>query len=867
MSKLQLPRPAGKQPAAAQPQPERPQVPLLETDPAKGLTAEQAAQRMAAGLDNRAAASPTRSETEIIRDNIFTFFNLVFIVLALCLALVGSFANMTFLGVVIANTIIGTVQQLRSKRTVDQLTLVAAHKVRCLRDGKSILLPSEELVRDDIVEFTSGEQICADAVVCTGSAQANEALITGEAEPVPKNVGDVLRSGSFLVSGRCTVRLTHVGAESYASKLATEAREGGHKVAKGEMMRSLDGLIRVIGIALIPMGVVMFLKQYVSLELPLRDSVEATVAALIGMIPEGLYLLTSVALAVSMVRLAQRKVLAQDMNCIETLARVDVLCVDKTGTITEARMEAGEPLLLTPDAWPQDRVYTVLHSIYAGTEPDNDTARAMVQRFGKQNGTPWPRQSAVPFNSAYKWSAATFAEGSFVGGGPPPKNGGPTPQQAPAKRGARPKFEGVVRPPPGGGDSGAVGAPEFVAGARYAELAAQVEPLLEKGSRVLLLARCDAEPDPKVGLDADKLEFVALLPVANRIRPEAPETFRYFAEQGVAVKVISGDNPVAVSEVARQAGIEGAERYVDAATLDTDEKVAEAVRTCTVFGRVTPAQKRKFVKALQADGHTVAMTGDGVNDVLALKDADCGIAMASGAQAASQVAQLVLLESDFSGLPAVVAEGRRVINNIQRSASLFLVKNIFSFLLTFIALFITMPYPLQPLQLSLLSMVTIGIPSFILALEPNHEMVHGKFIQNVLRAALPGGLSDLLLILGIEAFVFAFELPIGTLTTLTTLLLLAVGMAVLWDVCKPFTVAHGVLWGGMLILAGAAIALLGGFLGLERLDMRGMLILIAFLLLVVQTLHSMERGLTAVGDAAALVWKRLPRKSKAEENY
>ena len=281
MSKLQLPRPAGKQPAAAQPQPERPQVPLLETDPAKGLTAEQAAQRMAAGLDNHAAASPTRSETEIIRDNIFTFFNLVFIVLALCLALVGSFANMTFLGVVIANTIIGTVQQLRSKRTVDQLTLVAAHKVRCLRDGKSILLPSEELVRDDIVEFTSGEQICADAVVCTGSAQANEALITGEAEPVPKNVGDVLRSGSFLVSGRCTVRLTHVGAESYASKLATEAREGGHKVAKGEMMRSLDGLIRVIGIALIPMGVVMFLKQYVSLELPLRDSVEATVAALI----------------------------------------------------------------------------------------------------------------------------------------------------------------------------------------------------------------------------------------------------------------------------------------------------------------------------------------------------------------------------------------------------------------------------------------------------------------------------------------------------------------------------------------------------------------------------------------------------------
>ena len=676
MSKLQLPRPAGKQPAAAQPQPERPQVPLLETDPAKGLTAEQAAQRMAAGLDNRAAASPTRSETEIIRDNIFTFFNLVFIVLALCLALVGSFANMTFLGVVIANTIIGTVQQLRSKRTVDQLTLVAAHKVRCLRDGKSILLPSEELVRDDIVEFTSGEQICADAVVCTGSAQANEALITGEAEPVPKNVGDVLRSGSFLVSGRCTVRLTHVGAESYASKLATEAREGGHKVAKGEMMRSLDGLIRVIGIALIPMGVVMFLKQYVSLELPLRDSVEATVAALIGMIPEGLYLLTSVALAVSMVRLAQRKVLAQDMNCIETLARVDVLCVDKTGTITEARMEAGEPLLLTPDAWPQDRVYTVLHSIYAGTEPDNDTARAMVQRFGKQSGTPWPRQSVVPFNSAYKWSAATFAEGSFV-----------------------------------------VGAPEFVAGARYAELAAQVEPLLEKGSRVLLLARCDVEPDPKVGLDADKLEFVALLPVANRIRPEAPETFRYFAEQGVAVKVISGDNPVAVSEVARQAGIEGAERYVDAATLDTDEKVAEAVRTCTVFGRVTPAQKRKFVKALQADGHTVAMTGDGVNDAPALKAADIGCAMGiTGTDVAKGAADMTLTDDNFATIIGACEEGRRIYDNIRKVIQFLLSANLAEVFSVFIATLIGFTI-FQPVQLLWVNLVTDCFPALALGME------------------------------------------------------------------------------------------------------------------------------------------------------
>ena len=558
------------------------------------------------------------------------------------------------------------------------------------------------------------------------------------------------------------------------------------------------------------------------------------VAAVLGMIPEGLYLLASVALAVSVMRLASQKVLVHDMKCIETLARVNVLCVDKTGTITETNMKVHDLILVgsssVPDtesgknapALQKEELSLAVGDFASAMSNDNITMAALKEYFKDNNGK--TAVSMTSFSSEFKYSSVTFSDVSYV-----------------------------------------LGAPEFVLRDDFARYQSEIEAYTSKGFRLLVFGTSETVPDGKaLSGRVTPLGYVLL---SNPIRKEAPETFRYFAEQGVAVKVISGDNPVAVSEVARQAGIEGAERYVDAATLDTDEKVAEAVRTCTVFGRVTPAQKRKFVKALQADGHTVAMTGDGVNDVLALKDADCGIAMASGAQAASQVAQLVLLESDFSGLPAVVAEGRRVINNIQRSASLFLAKNIFSFLLTFISLFITMPYPLQPLQLSLLSMVTIGIPSFILALEPNHEMVHGKFIQNVLRAALPGGLSDLLLILGIEAFVFAFELPIGTLTTLTTLLLLAVGMAVLWDVCKPFTVAHGVLWGGMLILAGAAIALLGGFLGLERLDMRGMLILIAFLLLVVQTLHSMERGLTAVGDAATLVWKRLPRKSKAEETH
>ncbi|MGN0976331.1 MAG: HAD-IC family P-type ATPase [Gemmiger sp.] len=780
-----------------------PVLPVIQAAPDLGLTAAQAAERAEAGLDNRAADSPTKTEQQIIKEHVFTFFNLVFVVLALCLALVGSWHNMTFLGIVVCNTVIGIYQELRAKRTVDKLTLVSQRKVRCVRDGKVTELPSSALVRDDIVEFSAGDQICADAVLRTGQLQANEALITGEADPITKDPGDTLRSGSFVVSGHCRAQLTHVGAQSYANRLTTEAKSG-VKVEKGEMMRSLDGLIRVIGVMLVPMGIVLFLNQYDILKMSLQDSVVSTVAALIGMIPEGLYLLTSVALAVSMMRLAQRKVLAQDMNCIETLARVDVLCVDKTGTITEQKMSVRDMILLDEQNWPRERTEEVLRAFYGDSEPDNDTARALVERFG--GTSPWRCTGTVPFDSAYKWSAAGFAgHGSFV-----------------------------------------VGAPEFVLGARYGEYAARVEPCLSKGYRVLVAAGYNGTPDPKSGLDPAALHPIALILLANRIRPEAPKTFRYFAQQGVAVKVISGDNPMAVSEVARRAGIANAGSYVDASTLRTDEDIARSAQEYTVFGRVTPAQKRKLVKALQAQGHTVAMTGDGVNDVLALKDADCGIAMASGAQAAAQVAQLVLLDSNFAGLPAVVAEGRRVINNIERSASLYLVKNIFSFALSLISLFVTMPYPLQPIQLTLISAVTIGIPSFFLALEPNHERVQGKFLWNVLRAALPGALTNLGLILGVEAFVYAFEFPLEMLYTISTLVVLTVNLIVLFLVCKPFTVFHGILWGGMLAAACVAVAALGPLFGLAPLNLQGALVLAVFMLLALPlmrfVLDLFERG-------------------------
>ena len=706
-------------------------------------------------------------------------------VLAALLVAVGSFDDMLFLLIAVANTGIGIVQQLRSKQTVDKLNLLAAPRANVVRERNLISVPAAQLVRDDVAELAAGDQIPADATVLSGQVQVNEALITGEADAITKAPGDELLSGAFVVSGRCRARLDRVGAESYAARLTLEAKKD-VTVGKSEMMSSLDKLIRIIGILLIPIGVALFVKEFVFLERTAQEAVVSMVAALIGMIPEGLYLLTSVALAVSMIRLAQGKVLAQDMNCIETLARVDVLCVDKTGTITEPHMEVGEVVYLDEEKYAETVVTETLNAFYQSMEADNDTARAMAQKFhGKSL---WHAAQTIPFTSATKWSAAVFpGHGAFV-----------------------------------------VGAPEFIMGNRYADLKEAVDPWSEKGYRVLLVAEYGGVPDQK-GLDPRRVSPMALVALSNRIRPAAPKTFRYFAEQGVAVKVISGDNPVTVSEVARQAGIEGAEKYVDAATLRSDEDIARAVREYTVFGRVTPNQKRKLVRALQRQGHTVAMTGDGVNDVLALKDADCGIAMASGSDAACHAAQLVLLNSDFSAMPKVVAEGRRVINNIQRAAALYLVKNIFSFLLALISLFATFPYPVTPLQLSLLSAVTIGVPSFFLALEPNHSLVKGKFLSNVFRAALPGGLTDLFVVLGVEVFFLTFGFSEAELSTMSAILLIVIGIMVLYEVCKPFDWKRRVLWGAMAGSSAVTILGFGGSFGLSPLGTQAFLVLLVFL--------------------------------------
>ena len=729
-------------------------------DPETGLCAAQVKQRLSSGLSNRVTANQGRTEGQILLQNCLTFFNLIFVIMAVVLALCGSsIKNMTFMIVVIVNTVIGCVQEIRAKRAVDKLTLVAAQTVTCIRDGVSLQVRSDLLVRDDIVVFGPGDQICADGILRRGKLQVNESLITGEADAITKEPGDPLKSGSFVIAGRGRVQLTHVGDETFAAKLAAEAKKD-PKAAKSEMMRSLDKLIRFMGILLIPVGIFLFIHEFRTLQLGLQESTEATVAALVGLIPQGLYLLTSVALAASAIKLTRQRVLVQDMNCIETLARVDVLCVDKTGTITEPVMEVENVVPLTQD--PPEHLEAVLTALYGTQEPDNDTARAMKEMFGGESS--WECTQYLPFTSQTKWCGGTYqAHGAFL-----------------------------------------AGAPEFIMGSRFDEIKEAVDEWSLGGYRVLLVAGYKEEMLPEdAPLNPEQVTPLALVMLTNRIRKQAPATFAYFNQQGVTIKVISGDNPATVSDVARRAGIPGAENYTETSHLETEADFLEAAEKYTVFGRVTPDQKKKLIQALKKLGHTVAMTGDGVNDVLALKESDCGIAMAGGSQAASQVARLVLLDADFAAMPGIVGEGRRVINNIQRAAALFIVKNIFSLLLAIINILTGQPYPLAPLQLTIISTLTIGTPSFFLALEPNYERVYGRFLPGILRRAFPGALTNIFIVVLAQFFMSLLNLPLTHVQTVCTALMAMVGMLVLFQVCKPFDKFRMLVWGAM----GAGIVL------------------------------------------------------------
>ena len=750
--------------------PSREPLEVIQADPETGLTSEQVQFLSACGWRNVDTSVNGKSERDIILSHTLTFFNLVFVVLAAILVTVGSSPrNMTFLIVAAINTVIGIVQEIRAKRAVDQLTLVAVQTLRTLRDGNIVEIRTDELVRDDIVEFHSGDQICADGILRTGQLQVNESLITGEADAIVKNPGDDLKSGSFVIAGTGRAQLTAVGPDAFAAQLAAEAKKD-PKAAKSEMMLSLDKLIRVLGFLLIPIGAPLFWQEFAVLGLDARTSGESTVAALVGMIPEGLYLLTSIALAASAIKLTRQRVLVQDMNCIETLARVDVLCVDKTGTITENRMEVENVVPLTSQ--PHEHIETILTALYGTGEPENDTGRALHELF--QGETDWILQRRIPFTSQTKWGGGVFRDqGAFL-----------------------------------------VGAPEFILGSRYEEIREQVDPWSSLGYRVLLLAEYHGDPQPNALMEKD-LTPLALVLITNRIRPEAPQTFRYFEEQGVAVKVISGDNPVTVSDVAVRAGIRGGENYVDTTLLETEEDFLRAARDFTVFGRVTPDKKRSLIRALKALGHTVAMTGDGVNDVLAMKESDCGIAMAAGSQAASQVARLVLLDNDFAALPSIVGEGRRVINNIQRAAALFLVKNIFSLGLSLLSLMTGWAYPMVPFHLTVISALTIGVPSFFLAMEPNYERVTGKFLPSVLRRAFPGGLTNIFVVLMAQAFVTVFGIPHEQISPICAAILGTVGLLVLYQVCRPFDKFRMVIWWAMVAGMVISFTLLGGLFDLR----------------------------------------------------
>lgn len=719
-----------------------------------GLTAQQVQEHRMHGWTNQPVDPPSKTTKEIIQENVFTYFNLIFLVLAVLLCLVGSFRDLTFLPVIVLNTLIGIIQETRAKKVLDNLTMLNAPHAMVIRDGKKSQINAEDLVVDDIVIFEAGNQVCADAEVCAGEVQVNESLLTGESDEITKRKGDQLMSGSFIVSGQCHARLDKVGADSYISRLTLEAKAM-QNTEQSEMIRSLDKLVKWVGVAIIPIGIILFIQAFVFQGEGFRSSVTSMIAAVIGMIPEGLYLLASVALAVSSIRLAQKKVLLHDMKCIETLARVNVLCVDKTGTITENTMEVQD--VIPTKEYEEGKLRPLselLGDFTAAQSSDNITMEAMKRYFKIASGK--KAVAKTGFSSASKYSSATFEEAAYV-----------------------------------------LGAPEFVLKEQYENYEEAISAHASKGARVLVFGTAKEEPDGKPLKEAvTPLAYVLL---ANPIRQEVKETFTYFAEQGVEVKVISGDNPLTVSEVAKEAGIAGAERYVDASTLHTEEEMRAAVLNNAVFGRVTPNQKRKFVQILKEEGKTVAMTGDGVNDVLALKDADCSIAMASGSDAAAQASQLVLLESDFSCMPEVVLEGRRVVNNIQRSASLFLVKNIFSFLLSLVSFVFMFTYPLEPSQISLISMFTIGVPAFFLALEPNKNIIKGHFLTNVFLKALPAALTDVLAVGALVIFGRTFGVSSADISTAATMLLSIVGFMILYTISAPMNVLRGVILGGCIV--------------------------------------------------------------------
>lgn len=765
----------------------------------QGLSSQQVKERQQKGLVNNQKGVATKSTGQIIATNVCTLFNLINALLAGLVIFTGSYKNVLFMLVILCNLLIGIVQEIRAKRTIDKLSLISAPTATLIRQGTTVKCPVSEVVQDDICILQAGDQIYADMEILEGSCEVNESQVTGESEPVQKSVGDSMLSGGYLVAGTVTVKAVGVGDESYSVKLANSARY--IKKPNSEIMTSLKFIIKVVSIAIAPMGLMLFYNQVIVLATDNNEAIVNVVAALIGMIPEGMVLMSSVVLAVSVIRLSRHKTLVKEMYCIETLARVDVLCLDKTGTITEGRMKVEEIVPVDKDNG-IEKLSDVLIHMTINMEDTSATFDAVRQYF--THSVPvddWKVVCKIPFNSARKWSGISFeGRGSYV-----------------------------------------LGAAEFIC----PQCIPQTEKYAQQGKRVLLLAH-SSEYFGEAVLP-QQLQPAGFVIISDIIRPEAYDTIKFFKNQGVALKVISGDNPRTVASVAGEAGLLNADRCIDVTGL-SEEELRAAAAEYTVFGRVTPEQKLILIKSLKEAGHTVAMTGDGVNDVPALKEADCSVAMAAGSTAAREISQLVLLDSNFSSMPKIVAEGRRAINNIQRSASLFLVKTTFSFLLSLVFLFLPKPYPFQPIQLTLCSSLCVGIPSVILALEPNRERVSGRFIDKLVQKALPGGLSVAAGVLITVCAGSAFGLNPAQISTLAVMITAFNMFAVLFRTCLPFDKVRIVLFCGLLGLFSIGFIFFDWFFGFVKPDLTMWIMFlciaagcVALMLLIILTINRIIR--------------------------
>lgn len=748
----------------------------------EGLTSKQVEDRILNNLVNYNDQPPTKTIKQIITSNFFTYFNFINIILASAIIGAGiyggqlfeSLKNCLFIGVIICNSIISVIQEIISKKTIDKLSILAEAKVTAIRNGQEVSLGIEEIVLDDILKLNMGSQVVTDSIILEGTIEVNESFLTGEVDPIPKKKGDTILSGSFIVSGSCYAKVEHIGSDNYISKISSEAKY--EKKVDSVIMNSFEKMLKVLSVIIVPVGILLFINQLHVTNNDITSSIFNTVGALIGMIPEGLLLLTSSVMAVSVVRLSKYKVLVQQLYCIETLARVDVICLDKTGTITEGTMELSE--VIPENDIDKDKLNEILSNISYSFDNINATMEAL-QNYCQTKGI-WTINKKIEFSSSRKFSAVSFENrGSFY-----------------------------------------IGAPEFVLKNDFANYREKIEKYSDY--RILVIAFNKEE----VTETPSNLRVLGFVLIQDKIRKEAKATLNYFKEQGVKVKIISGDNFKTVLSIAKRAGLSNA-KGMDA-TLLNENNIDEMLEKYDVFGRVTPSQKKMIIESLQKNGHTVAMTGDGVNDVLALKKADCSIAMASGSDAAKNVSQLVLLDSNFASMPRVVAEGRRTINNVERSASLLLIKTIFTCILVIICIFMESEYFYVPIHLTLITSCTISIPSFILALEPNHNLVKGKFMLKVVGKSLPAALTVVYNVVLIVLFRQQFDIAHNLTETLIVIMTGTTGFIFLSRLCKPFNLFRGFLFTFLILLFTYVVMFQYEFFDLSQINFNTIILYIVF---------------------------------------